>query len=105
MKDKPKSHISSSEWLGSMEVSLCMSYFLDADCCIQNVSNGNELKSSSIIACLREHFKRHGTPVMIGGDVKAFTILGIDVVDDEDVRYLILDPHYTGSDANIKQIC
>lgn len=82
-----------------------MSYFLDADCCIQNVSNGNELKSSSIIACLREHFKRHGTPVMIGGDVKAFTILGIDVVDDEDVRYLILDPHYTGSDANIKQIC
>jgi Ufm1-specific protease 2 len=48
---------------------------------------------------------------MLGGDVKAFTILGIDAPelydeDDEDqtVKYLILDPHYTGTDTNVKEI-
>ncbi len=55
---------------------------------------------------MQEHFKRHGTPIMLGGDVKAFTILGVDANEDEenDVKYLILDPHYTGSDANPKEI-
>jgi hypothetical protein len=42
---------------------------------------------------------------MIGGGVKAFTILGVEQVDDQPVRYLILDPHYTGSDQNPKDIC
>ena len=41
---------------------------------------------------------------MLGGDVKAFTIIGVDVSEDGNVRYLILDPHYTGSDANTKDI-
>lgn len=43
---------------------------------------------------------------MIGGDVKAYTILGIDASEDDedDVRYLILDPHYTGGDSNPKEI-
>ena len=45
MKDKAKSHIGSSEWLGSTEVSLCMSYFVDADCQIINVPTGSDLKS------------------------------------------------------------
>ena len=35
---------------------------------------------------------------MLGGDVKAFTILGVDANEDDenDVKYFILDPHYTG---------
>lgn len=56
---------------------------------------------------------------MIGGDVKAHTILGIDIrtgVTDLDsldtsstegdppVMFLILDPHYKGQDSNIKTI-
>ena len=41
---------------------------------------------------------------MIGGDVKAYTIMGVDI-GDEEVRFLILDPHYTGSDSNLKEIC
>jgi len=41
---------------------------------------------------------------MIGGDVKAFTILGVDFSDEGEVKYLILDPHYTGSDSNYKDI-
>lgn len=41
---------------------------------------------------------------MIGGGVLAHTIIGVDF--DEltgDVKYLILDPHYTGAD-DIKTI-
>jgi hypothetical protein len=42
---------------------------------------------------------------MIGGDLKAFTILGIDYNENADtVKYLVLDPHYTGSDSSTKDI-
>lgn len=44
---------------------------------------------------------------MLGGDVKAYTILGIEVNEESDnktVRYLILDPHFTGADSNTKEI-
>lgn len=50
---------------------------------------------------------------MIGGDLYAHTILGVDICDsenkdedneDENIRFLILDPHYCGSDSNIKTI-
>jgi hypothetical protein len=42
---------------------------------------------------------------MIGGDLYAHTILGIDYCEEkEDIRFLILDPHYPGSDGNLKNI-
>ena len=47
---------------------------------------------------------------MIGGDIYAHTILGVDVRNDEEdeskpkVMFLILDPHYKGADTNVKQI-
>jgi hypothetical protein len=43
---------------------------------------------------------------MIGGDLYAHTILGVDICEEEEqgVRYLILDPHYNGSDTNMKNI-
>ena len=47
---------------------------------------------------------------MIGGDVYAHTILGVDILpEDSDeskpkVMFLILDPHYKGLDTNAKQI-
>ena len=42
---------------------------------------------------------------MIGGDVYAHTIVGIDFNEEnEQVMFLILDPHYTGNDTNFKQI-
>ena len=53
---------------------------------------------------------------MIGGDVYAHTILGVDIrrdvtdfealdaEGDSDVMFLILDPHYKGQDANVKTI-
>lgn len=56
-----------------------------------------------MVKTLVDHFNKNGSPVMIGGDVKAYTIMGIDI-GDEEVRFLILDPHYTGSDSNLKEI-
>lgn len=42
---------------------------------------------------------------MIGGDLYAHTILGVDICEEkEDIRFLILDPHYTGSDSNLKNV-
>lgn len=57
-----------------------------------------------MVKTLVDHFNKNGSPVMIGGDVKAYTIMGVDI-GDEEVRFLILDPHYTGSDSNLKEIC
>ena len=68
-----------------------------------NVTSGAELVTKG--RELREHFIKEGTPIMIGGDLYAHTILGIDYCEEkEDVKFLILDPHYPGSDANIKNI-
>lgn len=48
---------------------------------------------------LINHFKKEGTPVMIGGGVLAHTILGVDFNESTgDSMLLILDPHYTGVD-------
>jgi len=45
------------------------------------------------------HFQTQGTPVMIGGGVLAHTIIGVDYcVQTGQVKFLILDPHYTGAD-------
>lgn len=68
-----------------------------------NLSSGLELLQKA--KDLRSHFLREGTPIMIGGDLYAHTILGIDYSEEtEDLRFLILDPHYPGSDGNIKNI-
>eukprot|EP00045_Choanoeca_perplexa_P007057 m.62007 g.62007 ORF g.62007 m.62007 type:complete len:101 (-) comp13914_c0_seq2:6-308(-) len=48
---------------------------------------------------LARHFDTVGTPVMIGGNSLAHTILGIEWNESlGDVRWLIMDPHYTGKD-------
>ena len=48
---------------------------------------------------LARHFSTEGTPVMIGGNNLAHTILGVDYNERTgDVRFLILDPHYTGAE-------
>ena len=61
---------------------MCITYFTDdlIDCKILNVSSGSELVSKSNE--LRSHFLSHGTPIMIGGDVYAHTILGVDISPD-----------------------
>ncbi len=48
----------------------------------------------------KEHFLTEGTPIMIGGGVLAFTLLGVSINEEkeEESKFLILDPHYTGAD-------
>ena len=68
-----------------------------------NLSSGAEIATKG--RELRDHFLKDGTPIMIGGGLFAYTIIGIDLCEEkDDVRFLILDPHYTGGDGNIKNI-
>eukprot|EP00958_Prasinococcus_capsulatus_P018729 scaffold2215_cov353-Prasinococcus_capsulatus_cf.AAC.9 len=48
---------------------------------------------------LEQHFATQGTPVMVGGGVLAYTMLGLDYNRKTgDCSFLILDPHYTGAE-------
>jgi len=100
--DKEAKFIGSKQWIGSTEVG----FVLETACGVQSrfvsVSQGADLgtKARELI----NHFKTQGTPVMIGGGVYAHTVLG--VAWDEasgDTKWLILDPHYTGTE-DIKTI-
>jgi hypothetical protein len=100
--DKPKDFVGSSKWIGSMEISFCLSELLQVDCKILSVSRGSELNEKA--RELQYHFETEGSPVMIGGGVLAHTIIGVDFNElTGEVKYLILDPHYTGSE-DIKTI-
>jgi hypothetical protein len=62
---------------------------------IHYVSSGSEM--SGVGRLLLHHFTNEMTPVMIGGGVLAHTILGVDYnTSTGNIRFLILDPHYTG---------
>jgi len=119
MGDKERNFAGSSGWIGAIEVAMCVTYFTNdlIDCKVVNVSRGAELVTKAHE--LRSHFLTNGTPVMIGGDVYAHTILGVDVkpevfdweaeADAEEgkepvVMFLMLDPHYKGQDGNLKTI-
>ena len=66
-------------------------------CKILNLSSGNEFASKG--RELANHFNTEGSPIMIGGGVLAYTLLGVDYNEDSgDCKYLILDPHYVGAD-------
>ncbi|XP_023209667.1 ufm1-specific protease 2-like [Centruroides sculpturatus] len=67
------------------------------------VSSGSELANKG--RELSSHFSTQGTPIMIGGGMLAHTILGVDFNESSgELKFLILDPHYTGSeDINIIQ--
>ena len=53
---------------------------------------------------LAQHFEQQGTPIMIGGGVLAYTLLGVAFNDETgEAAFLILDPHYTGGGAPLGQ--
>ncbi|KAJ8450617.1 hypothetical protein Cgig2_020254 [Carnegiea gigantea] len=115
--DKDPSFIGSREWIGAIELSYVLDKLLgfmfaikrenltcagQASCKIINVRSGAELPEK----CreLAMHFETQGTPIMIGGGVLAYTLLGVDYNDASgDCAFLILDPHYTGSE-DLKKI-
>lgn len=95
--DKQASFVGSRQWIGSFEVQVVLNQLLGVTSKIMFVSQGSELGSKG--RELANHFTTEGTPVMIGGGVLAHTILGVAWSETTgEIRYLILDPHYTGAE-------
>uniref|UniRef100_A0A3B4AEL0 Ufm1-specific protease 2 n=1 Tax=Periophthalmus magnuspinnatus TaxID=409849 RepID=A0A3B4AEL0_9GOBI len=95
--DKQASFVGSRQWIGSIEVQAVLNELLGVTSKILFVSQGSELASKG--RELASHFITEGTPVMIGGGVLAHTILGVAWSETTgEIRYLILDPHYTGAE-------
>ncbi|XP_047179332.1 probable Ufm1-specific protease [Vigna umbellata] len=100
--DKDPSFIGSREWIGAIELSFVLDKLLGVTCKVINVRSGSELPEKCRELAL--HFENQNTPVMIGGGVLAYTLLGVDYNEASgDCAFLILDPHYTGSD-DLKKI-
>ncbi|KAL6054421.1 Ufm1-specific protease 2 [Balamuthia mandrillaris] len=100
--DKPSSFVDSKQWIGAIEIMACLKELYGITCKILNVTSGSELKYKA--SELAYHFDTEGTPVMIGGGVLAYTLLGIDYnAITGAIKFLILDPHYTGPE-DIKAI-
>ncbi|KAA6384713.1 MAG: putative Ufm1-specific protease 2 [Streblomastix strix] len=99
MGDKPSKWAAEGEkpWIGSVEVSMVLQNYIDVDCRIINMGSGNQFGNH--FEELASHFRNEGTPIMIGGGVLAYTLLGVrQNTETEAQEYLILDPHYTGKD-------
>lgn len=99
--DKDPSFIGSREWIGAIELSFVLDKLLGVSCKVMNFRSGAELPEKCRELAL--HFENQGTPIMIGGGVLAYTLLGVDYNDASgDCAFLILDPHYTGNDEHKK---
>ena len=97
VNDKEQKFVGSRQWIGSMEVSYVLDHLLGVTSKILFVSSGADMPSKG--RELAQHFQTQGTPIMIGGGVLAHTILGVDYNEvTGDLKFLILDPHYTGAE-------
>lgn len=76
---------------------MVLQHELGVDYRVISVTSGSQIpaKAREIAA----HFQAEGTPIMIGGGVLAYTLLGVLWDPDTgEAAFLILDPHYTGAD-------
>lgn len=95
MGDKPPSIVGSQQWVGAVELGLVLQEELGVEYRILSVPSGRDVPG--LAGELAVHFKTHGTPVMIGGGVLAYTLLGVHRSEESGrVAFLILDPHYVG---------
>ncbi|KAJ1403243.1 Peptidase C78, ubiquitin fold modifier-specific peptidase 1/ 2 [Sesbania bispinosa] len=94
--DKDPSFIGSREWIGAIELSFVLDKLLGVTCKVINVRSGAELPEKCRELAL--HFETQS------GGVLAYTLLGVDYNEASgDCAFLILDPHYTGTD-DLKKI-
>lgn len=95
--DKQANFIGTRRWIGSQEVSYVLNQLYGITSKIMFVPSGGDLANKG--RELVQHFQTQGTPIMIGGGVLAHTILGVDLNEKTGlIKFLILDPHYTGSE-------
>jgi hypothetical protein len=103
MGDKQANFLNSKEWIGSTEVSYIIQKLVGVDSQIMFFQSGLEIPN--YLPSLQQHFETRKTPIMIGGSVLAYTLLGIAFDEDQpqNSQFLILDPHYKGKE-DIKKI-
>lgn len=98
MGDKPASFLCSREWIGTFEASLVLDHFFDAPCKLVHVRGGGEDLEHVAVEELHQHFKKHGCPVMMGGDRDNSSKGILGVCSGGTGSYLLVaDPHYYGS--------
>ncbi|XP_047242125.1 inactive Ufm1-specific protease 1 [Girardinichthys multiradiatus] len=97
MEDKPGSFSGSREWVGAFEASLVLDYFCDVPCKVVHVRGGGAELEQVAVEELHQHFEKHGSPVMMGGDRDNSSkgILGV-CTGDKGSYLLVVDPHYYG---------
>lgn len=101
LEDKEPKFIGSSSWIGAVEIGYVLDSLLGVSCKILTVNRGSEIPGRA--RELAAHFATQGTPVMIGGGVLAYTLLGVQFDEATgDAAFLILDPHYTGGVSLLK---
>ncbi|DBB11189.1 TPA: hypothetical protein ACH3X3_006641 [Trebouxia sp. C0006] len=95
--DKPQSFVGSREWIGAIELGYVLDEQLGVTAKVITVASGAEMGTKS--REIAQHFDSQGTPIMIGGGVLAYTLLGISHNERTgECAFLILDPHYTGDE-------
>ncbi|XP_037832529.1 inactive Ufm1-specific protease 1 [Kryptolebias marmoratus] len=97
MGDKPASFRGSREWIGTFEASLVLDSFCDVPCKVVHVRGGGAELEQVAVEELHQHFDKHGSPAMMGGDRDSSSkgILGV-CTGDKGSYLLIVDPHYYG---------
>ncbi|XP_072315852.1 ufm1-specific protease 1 [Eucyclogobius newberryi] len=98
--DKPGHFCGSRDWIGTFEASVVLDHFYDVPCKIVHVRGGGA-DTEHAVAQLREHFSRHGGPVMMGGgtDNASKGVLGLST-GQHGTSLLIADPHYHGPERD-----
>ena len=79
MGDKQPKFQGSKEWIGAFEVSFVIQKQLGYACNIQHISSGAQVLT--LLPVFKQHFDRIGTPIMIGGGVLAYTLIGISILN------------------------
>ncbi|RCN33643.1 peptidase family C78, partial [Ancylostoma caninum] len=97
IKDKEEKFIGSRQWIGSTEIGFVLDHMLGIESRYIVTNSGSEVPERARELML--HFQTVGSPVMIGGAQLAHTILGVDFDENSgECKFLVLDPHYTGSE-------
>ena len=103
--DKPKSFLSSSQWIGSVEIGMVIDHLFDVPCRIIHIPAGKESFAKGV-KNLWLHFETYGSPVMMGGDQDAASkcLLGIRQDELNSFSLLVLDPHCSKVPSTEKEL-
>lgn len=81
LNDKPREFIGSKQWIGSFELSSIINKMLNVECKLLYLADGADVIDK--LEDFKEHFLTQGTPIMIGGGVLAFTMLGVSINEED----------------------